>query len=162
MDQTKLIANLQKVMEEGYKQACHYFRAMPYRQVVFKGFFSPEIQQEILDNQEILTNLKITTLTLKKYFAEEIQNLTFTKAGIALPAKWETWIILNPFFIKFAEEKWIPDLVETVAHELAHAVIFNWDTHWGHADPHAKITKYLQDYLQKNYDWSKIYIGTKN
>lgn len=25
--------------------------------------------------------------------------------------------------------------------------------------PHAKITKYFQKYLEKNYDWQKIYIG---
>ena len=75
MEQVKLTASLQKIIEEGYQQAGHYFKVVSYRQVVFKGFFSQEIYQEILSNQEILANLKITNPQLKKYFGEELQKL---------------------------------------------------------------------------------------
>ena len=58
---------LQKIIQKGYQQACHYFKVILARKVVFKGFYSQEIYQEILNNQEILTNLKLNTPQLKKY-----------------------------------------------------------------------------------------------
>jgi hypothetical protein len=50
------------------------------------------------------------------------------------------------------DDKLVLDFVETVAHETAHAVIFNWDIGLGHVEPHGEITKYLYDYYQKNHD----------
>jgi hypothetical protein len=68
MDQAKLIANLQKVMEEGYKQACYHFKVIPHRKIIFKGFYRPEVYEQIFNNQEILTNLKINTPRRKECF----------------------------------------------------------------------------------------------
>jgi hypothetical protein len=154
---------LQKAMVAGYQVTCAYFKIIPTRKVVFKGFYNQEIYQEILNNREIMANLELNTPQLKKYFGERLQSLILTKAGMALPAKWEVWIIINPFYLKFASsEKWAVDFIETVAHEIAHAVTFNWDVHWAHANPHAEITKYLKDYLEKNHDWKNILKGIEN
>jgi len=68
MDQTKLTAQLQKIMEQGYQQACHYFKVIPHRKIIFKGFYRPEVYEQIFNNQEILTNLKINTPRQKEYF----------------------------------------------------------------------------------------------
>lgn len=50
---------LPAIIDKGYQQACYYFEIIPVKQVVFKGFFSEKIYQQILDNQEILNNLGI-------------------------------------------------------------------------------------------------------
>ena len=88
--ENKLIPALQKIIEEGYRQACHYFKVIPHRKVVFKGFYSPEIYQQIFSNQEILANLKINTPRRKDRFWQELQALKLTTAGIALPSYKET------------------------------------------------------------------------
>lgn len=90
MDQAKLTAELQKIMEQEYQQACYYFKIIPHRKIVFKGFYSSEIYEQIFNNQEILTNLKINTPRRKEYFWKELQNLVFTNAGMALPTDHET------------------------------------------------------------------------
>lgn len=155
------ISPLQAVMADGYQKVCDFLKIIPTKKVVFKGFYSPEIYQEILSNQEILDNLKLNTPRLKEYFGLILQNLVLTKAGMALPAKRETWIIFNPFYLKFSE-KWALDFVETMAHEVAHAVTFNWDIWRAHASPHAEITAYLKDYFLKTYDWKNILKGVQS
>lgn len=150
---------LQQVIEQGYEEACHYWKVIAYRKPVFKGFYNQEIYQEILNNQEILDNLKLNTPKRKEYFKEELQNLILTKAGMTLPAKWEVWIIINPFYLNVEPSQRLAlDFVETVAHEVAHAVIFNWDVWWGHVEPHAEIASYLQNYYLQNLyvDWEKL------
>lgn len=154
---------LQKIIEKGYTEACCRWKIIPYRKVVCKGFYNQEIHQQILNNEEILLNLKVDTPLRKRIFAEELEELVLSKSGLALPAKWETWIIFNPFYLEFPfSEKLELDLVGIVAHETAHAVIFNWDIYWGHNDPHKEITKHLQNYyLKQDIDWKKILKETK-
>lgn len=149
--------NLQSIIKKGYGEICYRLKIIPYRSVLFKGFFRSEVFKEIINNQEILDNLKIKTPRLKKYFAEELESLILTKAGISFPAKFETWIIINPYYLKVdLDDKLVLDFIETIAHETAHAIIFNWDIGWGHADPHGEITEILQTYYQNNYDWQKL------
>lgn len=38
------------------------------------------------------------------------------------------------------------NLVELIAHEISHAVLFNIDIWRGHDFPHEEITKYLKNY----------------
>ena len=153
--------SLHLIIGKGYDEICYRLKTITYRKVLFKGFFGSEIYREILNNQEILDNLEIKTPRLKKYFGEELEKLILTKAGIAFPAKFETWIIINPYYLKTdLDDKLVLDFIETVAHETAHAVIFNWDIGLGHVEPHGEITKLLQDYYQKNYDWKKLLIET--
>jgi hypothetical protein len=80
----------QQAVESGYQQVCHYWKVVAYRKVVFKGFFNPEINQEILNNSEILTNLKVATLQQKKILEEELTEIVLAKSGVTLPAKTET------------------------------------------------------------------------
>lgn len=143
----------QKAIKSGYQVACHFWKVIVYRKVVFKGFFNPEIGQEILNNPEILTSLGATTPQQKKILEEELTEIVLAKSGVALPAKTETWIILNPYYLEEASQQLTLDFAETLAHEVAHAVIFNWDVYWGHVPPHEEITKYLQSYYLNNYDW---------
>lgn len=161
MDKNKEI--LQKIIDKGYTEACYHWKVIPYRKVVFKGFYNQKVHQEILNNEEILINLKVDTPLRKKIFVEELEEIVLSKSGLALPAKWETWIILNPFYLEFnLSEKLVLDFVAIVAHETAHAVIFNWDIYWGHNDPHKEITRYLKNYyLKQNIDWKKILKETK-
>jgi len=157
--QNKLTPALQKIIKEGYRQACNYFKIIAHREVVFKGFYSPEIYQEIFNNQEILANLKINTPQRKDLFWQELQALKFTTAGIALPSYKETWIILNSFFWKLDfSEQMLLECAETIAHETSHAVVTNIDLWRAHGNPHSEITAYLKDYLWKNYNWKKILI----
>jgi len=148
--------NLPIIIEKGYHQACYYFKIIPIRKPLFKGFFSPEVYKKILANEEILTNLKLDVLQ-RKHFAKVLLRAELTKTGVALPTNQESWIILNPFYhrIKYSA-KLVVELVETVAHEVAHAVLFNIDIWRGHDFPHSEITKYLKDYYLNNYDWEKI------
>ena len=149
--------SLQLIIQKGYKEFCYYLKIIPYRVVLFKGFFGTEVFKEIINNQEILDNLGVKTPRLKKYFVEELENLSLSKAGMTFPAKFESWIIINPLYLKTdLDDKLLLDFVETVAHETAHAIIFNWDIRWGHNDPHGEITEYLQDYYQKSCDWKKL------
>ncbi len=163
MDKNKEV--LQKIIEKGYLKACYQWKVIPYRKVVFKGFYNQEVHQEILNNGEILLNLGADTPFRKKILAEELEELVLSKSGLALPAKWETWIILNPFYLEFdLSEKLMLDFVGTVAHETTHAVIFNWDIYWGHNDPHKEMTRYLKNYylnLKQEIDWKKILKETK-
>lgn len=78
---------LPAIIEKGYTEACYCFKVVPYRQVIFKGFYSKVIYQEILNNEEILTNLGADTQLRKKIFAEELEDLVLAKSGLALPAK---------------------------------------------------------------------------
>jgi hypothetical protein len=82
--------NLQLIIKKGYEEICCRLKTIPYRTVLFKGFFGSEVFKEIINSQEILDNLKIKTPRLKKYFAEELESFISTKAGIAFPAKFET------------------------------------------------------------------------
>jgi hypothetical protein len=75
------------IIEKGYRQACYHYKIIPYRKVLFKGFFGSEVYKEILKNQEILDNLEIKTPRLKKYFGEELEKLILTGAGMAFPTK---------------------------------------------------------------------------
>jgi len=156
---------LQKIIEKVYFKACYQWKVIPYRKVVFKGFYNQTVHQEILNNEEILLNLGVDTPLRKKILAEELEELVLSKSGLALPAKWETWLIFNPFYLEFdLSEKSVLDFVGTVAHETAHAVIFNWDIYWGHNDPHKEMTRYLKNYylnLKQEIDWKKILKETK-
>ena len=148
---------LPAIIEKGYTEACYYFQVVSYRKVIFKGFYNSNVYQQILSNQEILANLGADTPRLKKILAEELENILLSKGGVALPTQWETWIILNPFYLELGTSpKLIIGLAEIVAHETAHAVIFNWDIQRGHAEPHAEIAKYLKDYYWRTYDWEKL------
>ena len=149
----------QKAIESGYQLACHFWKIVVYRKVVFKGFFNPEIGQEILNNPEILASLGVITPQQKKILEEELTEIILAKPGVALPAKTETWIILNPYYLEAEfSQRFVLDIVETMAHEIAHAVVFNWDIYWGHVPPHGEMTKYLQDYYLNNlgYDWEWV------
>ena len=81
---------LQQTIESGYQLACHFWKVVVYRKVVFKGFFNPEIGQEILNNSEILTSLGVATPQQKKILEEELTEIILVKSGVALPAKTET------------------------------------------------------------------------
>ena len=147
----------QQAIESGYQLACHFWKIVVYRKVVFKGFFNPQISQEILNNPEILASLGVITPQQKKILEEELTEIILAKPGVALPAKTETWIILNPYYVEVEfSQKFVLDLAETIAHEVAHAVVFNWDIYWGHVPPHGEITKYLQDYYLNSYDWEWV------
>lgn len=144
----------QKAIESGYQLACHFWKVITYRKIVFKGFFNLQISQEILNNSEILTSLGVNTPQQKKILEEELTEIVLAKSGVALPAKTETWIILNPYYLETEISYRLSlDIVETIAHEVAHAVVFNWDIYWGHVEPHSEITRYLQNYYSNNYDW---------
>jgi len=62
-------------------------KIIPYRKVIFKGFYDKEVSQEILNNEEILLNLKADTPLRKRIFAEELEEIVLGKSGVALPAK---------------------------------------------------------------------------
>jgi hypothetical protein len=81
--------SLQLIIQKGYDEICYRLKTIPYRKVVFKGFFGSEVYQEIMNNQEILDNLEIKTPRLKKFFGEELERLILTKAGITFPTKFE-------------------------------------------------------------------------
>jgi hypothetical protein len=78
---------LPAIIEKGYAEACYYFKVVPYRQVICKGFYSKSIYQQILNNEEILANLGADTPLRKKILAEELEDLVLAKSGLALPAK---------------------------------------------------------------------------
>lgn len=78
---------LPKIIEKGYTEACYQWKVIPYRKVVFKGFYNQKVHQEILNNEEILLNIKADTPLRKKIFAEELEELVLSKSGLALPAK---------------------------------------------------------------------------
>src|SRR6266516_3878552 len=119
---------LPAIIEKGYTEACYYFKVVSYRKVTFKGFYSPDIYQQILSNQEILINLGADTPRLKKILTEELESILLTKGGWLYQLSKETWIVLNPFYLELGiSPKLIIGLVEIVVHETAHAVIFNWD-----------------------------------
>jgi hypothetical protein len=80
----------QIALESGYQLACHFWKVIPYRKIVFKGFFNPQIRQEILNNSEILINLRAITPQQKKILEEELTEIVLAKSGIALPASQET------------------------------------------------------------------------
>lgn len=82
--------SLQLIIQKGYKELCYRLKIIPYRIVLFKGFFGAEVFKEIINNQEILDSLEIKTSRLKKYFGEELEKLILNKAGITLPAKFES------------------------------------------------------------------------
>ena len=148
--------NLPSIIEKGYHQACYYFKIISTRKPIFKGFFSSEVYKKILVNEEILTNLKIDALQ-KEHFAKALPRVELTKTGVALPTNQESWIILNSFYYRTKySPKIVMELVETIAHEVAHAVLFNIDIWRGHDFPHAEITNYLQNYYLNNYNWEKI------
>lgn len=148
---------LSAIIEKGYQQACFHFQVIPTKKVLFKGFYSPEIGQKILANQEILDNLGLDE-EQKRYFERALQRLEQNRPGAALPADRESWIVLNPFYgqAKYSVEL-VVELAELVAHEVAHAVLFNIDIWRGHDFPHSEITNYLKDYYLRNYDWEKLF-----
>jgi hypothetical protein len=80
---------LPEIIDKGYQQACYYFEIIPVKKVIFKGFFSEEIYQQILNNQETLTNLEIDAWQ-EKYFAAALRKLEQTKSGVAFPANRES------------------------------------------------------------------------
>jgi len=49
-------------------------------------------------------------------------------------------------------EKLVFDYVETIAKQIAHAVIFNLDIWRGYGHPFEEINKSLRDFLWQNYD----------
>jgi hypothetical protein len=149
--------NLPNLIEKGYNRACYYFKIVSVRKPLFKGFFSSETYQKILTNEEILTNLKLNALQ-KKHFIKVLSRAELTKNGLALPTNRESWIVLNPCYyqVKKYSAKLAVELVEIIAHEVAHAVLFNIDLWRGHDFPHAEITNYLRTYYLDNYDWEKI------
>jgi len=36
---------LPEIIGKGYQQACYYFKIIPVKQVIFKGFFSEQVYQ---------------------------------------------------------------------------------------------------------------------
>ena len=80
---------LPAIISKGYQQACYYFEIIPVKQVIFKGFFSEQVYQQILDNQEIMTNLGIDAWQ-EKHFANALRKLEQTKSGITFPAHRES------------------------------------------------------------------------
>src|SRR2546421_8943322 len=70
---------LPAIIEKGYTEACYYFKVVSYRKVTFKGFYSPNIYQQILSNQEILVNLGADTRRLKKILSEELEGILLSK-----------------------------------------------------------------------------------
>lgn len=155
-------SQLQKTIETAYEQMCYYFKIIPVKKVVYKGIWNQANCQEVFNNQEILTNLQITN-GQKKYFLEELQKLEFTKSGITFPTGQETWILLNPIYEKpEMAEKLVFDCVETIAKQIAHAVIFNLDIWRGYGHPFGEISKSLKDFLWRNYDWKKIIVRSES
>lgn len=152
----RLEKELPLIVEKSYQQACYYFKIIPTKRAVFKGFFSSEIYQAVLNNQEILDNLGVNSWQ-RKAFEKALRELETSKPGIAFPADRESWIILNPFYYqaKYSPELAI-ELVETIAHEIAHAVLFNIDIWRGHNFPHEEITKHIKDHYLQSYDWEKL------
>jgi len=153
---------LQKIIEVAYEQMCYFFKIIPVKKIIYKGIWNQENCQEVFSKQEILTNLQITD-EQKKHFLQELQKLEFTKSGITFPAGQETWILLNPIYEKPEfTEKLVFDCVETIARQVAHAVIFNLDIWRGYYYPYEEINKSLKDFLWRNYDWKKIIVGGEN
>jgi hypothetical protein len=152
----KLEKELPLIIEKSYQQTCYYFKIIPTKRAVFKGFFGSEIYQAVLNNQEILANLGVDNWQ-KKAFEKALKELEISKNGISFPADRESWIIFNPFYYqaKYSPEL-IVELVETVAHEIAHAVLFNIDIWQGHNFPHEEITKHIKNHYLQSYDWEKI------
>lgn len=76
------------------------------------------------------------------------------KAGAAWPLTLETWITFHPNYLK--ETKLINDFLDTLSHEVAHAVIYNLDIRWGHASPHPELTEYLKKHCREKYGVIKL------
>src|SRR2546421_6086119 len=63
----RLEKELPLIVEKSYQQACYYFKIIPTKRAVFKGFFSSEIYQVVLNNQEILANLGVDSWQRKAF-----------------------------------------------------------------------------------------------
>jgi len=143
---TNLNTLLQKIVTDCYQKGCDHLGIIPYKKVIFKGFYDKKLFQEILANKEIKTNLQITN---EKLFANYVYDLPKETAGTTWPLNKESWITLNSSY----ED--IDDFLESLLHETAHAVYFNVDLEEGHSEKHKKITKYLINYFHKNKIYNK-------
>lgn len=78
--------SLQLIIKKGYDEICYRLKIIPYRVVLFKGFFGAEVFKEIVNNQEILDNLEIKTPRLKKYFGGRIGENDFKQSRHYFPS----------------------------------------------------------------------------
>lgn len=156
-----LNAVLQKIVTDGYQRGCEYLGIIPYKKVIFKGFYNSDLFQKVYNNKEILINLEINNPFRKKIFWSELQNLENETAGITWPLDKESWIMLNPlgWKIKTPTKLETDDLSEDVAHETSHAVIHNIDIDRGHNYPHKDLTKFLKYYLISKYNFKELCQG---
>jgi len=141
--QSNLNTILQKIVTDCYQQGCDYLGIIPYKKVIFKGFYNKKLLQEIITNEEIKINLQITN---EKLFTRYVHDLPEETAGSTWPLNKESWITPNSSYENIA------DFLESLLHETAHAVYFNVNLEEGHSEQHKKLTKHLISYFHKNYN----------
>ena len=139
MPKAKTSLTFQIIINNLYQEGCHYLQIIPYKKITFKGFHQQKLLQEIGSNWEIANNLNVQDWDKWKEF---LLNVVYqSKAGAAWPLTLETWITFHPNYLK--ETKLINDLLDTLPHEVAHAVIYNLDIRWGHNSPHPELMELL-------------------
>jgi len=65
---TNLNTILQKIVTDCYQRGGDYLGIIPYKKVIFKGFYNQDLFQKVYNNQEILVNLEINNPLRKKFF----------------------------------------------------------------------------------------------
>ena len=152
MPKAKTALTFQIIIDNLYQEGCRHLQIIPYKKVIFKGFHQQELLQEIGSNWEIANNLNVQDWDKWKEF---LLNVVYqSKAGAAWPLTLETWITFHSNYL--AKEELMSDFLDTLSHEVAHAVIYNLDIRWGHSPPHPELTEYLKNCCQKKYGIDKL------
>ncbi|RHZ36113.1 SprT family zinc-dependent metalloprotease [endosymbiont GvMRE of Glomus versiforme] len=143
------------LIQDCYQIGCHYLNIIPYKQVVFKGFYSEKLFTEISNNQQIAQSLRLSLNDpqQKQEFAELLQRVPKEFAGLTWALTNESWITFNPAYCQPLLQG---DLSYLLCHEIAHAVLHNLDIYWGHSSPHSELTAYLWQYCQKKYSHQQL------
>lgn len=75
---------LLNIIQDCYQIGCHYLNIIPYKQVIFKGFYNEKLFAEISDNQQIahFLHLNINDPQQKKEFVELLKRVPKEFAGL--------------------------------------------------------------------------------
>lgn len=152
MPESKPVLNFQSIINDLYQKGCLYLKIIPYKKVIFKGFHQQELLREIGSNWEIANNLNVQDWNKWEEFLFNV--VSKSKAGAAWPLSLKTWITFHPRYL--GEAKLINDFLDTLSHEVGHAVIYNLDIRWGHVSPHPELTEYLKNYCQEKYGLARL------
>ena len=142
--------SLSEIIQDCYQIGCRYLNIIPYKQVIFKGFYSEKLLAEISNHQQIAQSLhlNLNDPQQKQEFNELLQRVPKEFAGLTWALSNESWITLNP---AYCQPLLRGDLSYLLCHEIAHAVLHNLDIYWGHFPPHSELTNYLWQYCQKKH-----------